>query len=41
MVEVMLGVEREFDIEVSEEDCERFETVNDIVEHVARFFYTK
>ena len=41
LCEVMLMVEREFDIEVSEEDVEAFTTINDIVEHVARVFSTK
>ena len=41
MCEVMIMVEREFDFEVSEDDCETFTTVNDIVENVARNFYAK
>ena len=41
MVEVFLGIEREFDLEISEEDCERMTTVNDLVEWLARSPYTK
>ncbi len=41
MAEILLQAEREFDIEISEEDCESFSTVNDIVEHLSRNFYTK
>ncbi len=41
MQEVFLAAEREFDVEISEEDCESFHTVNDLVEHLAKNFYTK
>ena len=41
MVEVLLGAEREFDLELSDDACESFTTINDIVEHLARNFYTK
>ena len=41
MCEILLQAEREFDLEISEEDCESFSTVNDIVEHLSRSFYTK
>lgn len=41
MAEVFLGAEREFDLEISEEDCESMNTVNDLVEFLARNFYTK
>ena len=41
MVEVFLGVEREFDLEISEEDCEAMTTVSDLVEWLARSPYTK
>lgn len=41
MQEIMIMVEREFDLEVSEEDCEGFTTINDIVENIARNFYSK
>ena len=41
MVEVLLGAEREFDLELSDDVCESFTTINDIVEHLARNFYTK
>ncbi len=33
-VEVILGVEEEFDIEIPDEDAEDFATVRDIVEYV-------
>lgn len=33
-VEVILGVEEEFDIEIPDEDAEEFATVRDIVEYV-------
>ena len=39
--EIFLQAEREFDLEISEEDCESFHTVNDFVEHLAQNFYTK
>jgi acyl carrier protein len=41
MCEVYLMLEKEFDFEISEDDCETFVTVNDLVEHVARNFYAK
>lgn len=41
MVEVFLGLEREFDIEIDDEDCEKMRTVNDIVEFLARNPATK
>ena len=41
MVEVFLGLEREFDLEISEEDCEVMTHVNDIVEFLARDPSTK
>ena len=41
LAEVTLAAEREFDIEIADEDCESFSCVNDIVEHIARNFYTK
>jgi len=34
-------VEKEFDFEISEEDCESFTTVNDLAEFTARNFYAK
>ena len=36
MCEVFMGVEREFDFEIDEEDCEAMHTVNDLIEFVAR-----
>ena len=41
MAEVFLAAEREFDVEISEEDCESMTTVNDLVENLARNFWTK
>ena len=41
MVEVYLMIEKEFDFEISEDDCETFTTVNDLVENIARNFYAK
>jgi acyl carrier protein len=41
MVEVFLGAEREFDLEIGEDDCESMTTVNDLVEFLAKNFYTK
>lgn len=41
LVEITLGLEREFDMEFSEEDCESFHTVNDLVENISRNFYSK
>mmetsp|Transcript_32991 Transcript_32991/g.32143 ORF Transcript_32991/g.32143 Transcript_32991/m.32143 type:complete len:92 (+) Transcript_32991:117-392(+) len=40
-VELFLQAEREFDLEISEEDCESFEKVNDLVEFLSRNFFTK
>ena len=36
MVEIFIGCEREFDLEISEEDCEAMSSVNDLVEFIAR-----
>ena len=41
LCEIFLQAEREFDVEISEEDCESFITVNDLVENLSRNFYTK
>ena len=41
LAEIFLAAEREFHIEIADEDCESFSTVNDFVEHVARNFYTR
>ena len=41
MCEVFIGCEREFDLEISEEDCEDMSTVSDLVEHLARHPSTK
>ena len=36
MCEVFIGCEREFDLEISEEDCEAMSTVNDLVDFIAK-----
>lgn len=41
MVEIFLATEREFDLEIDEEECESMTTVNDLVEFLAKSFYTK
>ena len=41
MCEVFIGLEREFDMEFADVDCEEMTTVNDIVEALARNPYTK
>ena len=41
MCEVFIGCEREFDLEMSEEDCEEMRSVNDLVEFLARNPHTK
>ena len=41
MCEVFIGVERELDLEISEEACESMTTVNDLVEFLARNPATK
>jgi NADH dehydrogenase (ubiquinone) 1 alpha/beta subcomplex 1 len=39
--EICLAAEKEFDVEISEDDCESFHSVNDLVENIARNFYAK
>jgi len=41
MVEIFIGAEQEFDLEMADEDVEAMMTVNDLVEHLARNYYTK
>ena len=41
MCEVFIGVEREFDLEISEEDCEAMLSVQDLVEFLAKNPNTK
>ena len=41
LCEIFLQAEREFDVEITEEDCESFATVNDLVENLSRNFYAK
>lgn len=35
----MVEIEREFEIELPDNDVERFRTVNDAVEYIARSFF--
>ncbi|CDW72957.1 acyl carrier protein [Stylonychia lemnae] len=39
--EILLAAEREFDLEISDDDCESFHSVNDVVEFLVRNFHTK
>ena len=41
MCEIYIMLEKEFDFEISEDDCERFNTVNDLLEFISRNFYAK
>jgi len=41
IVELGLMAEREFDLEIADEQVESMSTVNDLVEFLARNFYTK
>ena len=41
MAEVFLAAEKEFDLEIDEDECEGMTTVNDLVEFLAKNFYTK
>lgn len=41
MCEVFIGVEREFDLEIAEEECEQMRTVNDLVEFLSKNSATK
>ena len=41
MVEVFLATEREFDLEIGEDECESMTTVNDLVEFLSKNFYAK
>ena len=41
LCEIYIMLEKEFDFEISEDDCETFQTVNDLVEFIARSFYAK
>lgn len=36
MAEVFIAIEREFDLEISEEDCEEMNSVGDLVEFLSR-----
>jgi acyl carrier protein len=41
MCEIFIGVEREFDLEIDEEDCESMTTVQQLVEFLAKNPSTK
>lgn len=41
MCEVLIGCEREFDLEIAEENCELMQTANDLVEFKAKITATK
>ena len=41
MCEVLIGVEREFDLEIGDEDCEVINTVQELVEFLAKNPNTK
>ena len=41
MVEIFLGAEREFDLEIDDDECEGMTTVNDLVEFLSKNFHTK
>lgn len=41
MCEVFIGLERELDMEISEEDCEQIHTLNELVEFLAKSAATK
>ena len=41
LVEIYLAVEREFDLEIDDDECEGMTTVNDLVEFLAKNFHTK
>ncbi len=41
MCEVFIGCEREFDLEIAEEECEQMRTVNDLVEFLSKNSATK
>lgn len=41
LCELFLATEREFDLEISEEDCEQMSTVNDLVEFLSKNPATK
>lgn len=36
MCEIFIGCEREFDLEIAEEECEQMSTVNDLVEFLSK-----
>lgn len=41
MCEVFIGVEREFDLEISEEDCEAMSSIKELVEFLSKHPSTK
>lgn len=40
-VEIFLEIEREFDMEFSDQDVERFKNVHEAVEHVSKSFHAR
>ena len=40
-VNVMFAIEQNFDLEIPDDDLEKFRNVEDVVEYVARSFYAK
>jgi NADH dehydrogenase (ubiquinone) 1 alpha/beta subcomplex 1 len=40
-VEIFLEIEREFEIEFSDQDVERFKNIHEAVEHVAKSFFAR
>jgi NADH dehydrogenase (ubiquinone) 1 alpha/beta subcomplex 1 len=40
-VEIFLEIEKEFDMEFSDQDVERFKNIHEAVEHVARSFHAR
>lgn len=41
VTEILLAAEREFDLELADEDCESLQTVNDMVELLSRTYAVK
>lgn len=41
LAELLLAAEREFDLELADEECEQLQTVNDMVELLARSYAVK
>jgi acyl carrier protein len=41
MCEIFIGIEREFDLEISEEDCEEMSTIQELVDFLSKHPSTK